>query len=874
MVLRLFLVLLISSLPAGLAAGQENFSDFLNGKLQFEPVEEKARTVNVSAKLTQLDAHTVELHVTVTPPPSFYIYSTSTPKGQKTRIAVNETAGLLLEQQGFTADRKPKTEFVDVFEGDVEKFLSTVTWSRKLVSEAALAGSIRVSGTVSGQICTDGNEIDGGQCVLLIPPPEFLAEIVADETLSGTELEKSPIPASMYPSTVVVTQDGISPEDAKVGYTVSLTPADAQPGAEVTLSVQADIAETWHTYSNTMPADALGGTPTKLSLKTVSGLEQIDDNFTATSAPRLVDNPLGDPLEIHEQTVTWTRRFVVTDGNASITGTIQGQLCTEKVCEIPGSADFAVALGGATDATSLALSSPDSAPDDTSSPSSAHQDSAGRAADSRSEGLLVFLLTAVGAGLVALLTPCVFPMIPVTVAFFLKQGESGKGNTRLLAVIYCLGIVGSFTVIGVLVSIVFGPQTMTELANGPWLNLFFAAVFVAFALMLMGVFELRVPTSLLNWSAQQEGQGGVLGVLFMALTFTLVSFTCTAAFVAPLLVEAAKGDYLWPTLGMLAFSTAFASPFFFLAQFPRFLSRLPKSGGWMQKVKCTAGLLELALVVKFLSVADIGFSPTATPRFIDFSTAMVLWATLAFVTGLYLLGVFRFSKDTPTDGISPIGGLWAMGSIGLGLLICVGMFSPTPPDSWVWNRLVGFAPPRFESAAGATAQHRGTVKDEFAELASAQYALSHDGLAYTLQLDDAVRAGQLNDRPVFVDFTGVNCQNCRDMENDVMNRPDVVDILSTLPRAQLYLDRIPTIQEGEESERLLEMNRRLSKKFTGGYSMPTYVVLSPDGRRVMSSTSGVVSREEFTQFLKNGIRRFDESQKELAVGMSAPDGQL
>jgi thiol:disulfide interchange protein len=354
----------------------------------------------------------------------------------------------------------------------------------------------------------------------------------------------------------------------------------------------------------------------------------------------------------------------------------------------------------------------------------------------------------------------------------------------------------------------------------------------------------------------------------MAITFTLVSFTCTTAFVATVLVMATKGSYLRPVLGMLTFSTVFAFPFFFLALFPGMLAKLPKSGGWMQKVKSTAGLIELAFVVKFLSVADIGFSPDATPRFLDFTTAIVVWATLAFVTGLYLLGVFRFTEDSPSNGISPIGGLWGIGSLSLAMLMCVGLFSPAQPDNWVWNRLVGFAPPQFEVAVADTRPGASTVVDQYAELRSAQYSLVHDGLAYSLQLGDAVRVAEENNRPLFVDFTGVNCINCRDMEKSVLNRPEVVSILATLPRAQLFLDTVPTIHDSAEKERLLEQNLKLSTELTGGLVMPSYLILAPDGRTVMSRTEGLVSREDFREFLETGIRRFEESQSNAEVTFS------
>ncbi|MCH2201956.1 MAG: thioredoxin family protein [Fuerstiella sp.] len=856
MLFRLTLVLLTTVVVSGPAFGQIDIDGSLSSGSLFG-AREQVNSIDLSAQLVQLDARTVELRVTATPPADFYIYSTTTPKGQKTRITLTETGGLHPAQQPFAPDHPPKGKYSNDFAGDVEKFTGSVTWSRQFMSVAPLSGTVRMAGNVSGQICTEDNGGDGGICVLLRPAPEFSAELVVDESAATTPTEVQSV-STDHPSSMTVTLDDESSGAGKIGYTVSLEPSDAQPGDEITLNVRADLAKGWHTYSVTLSPEILGGSPTAIRLQELAGLQSVDDEFTTQIVPELLDSPLGGSLEVHEQTVTWTRRFVVTDAEAVVAGTIEGQVCSDTHCLQPGTATFTVALGGEETATLPAFAADGDG--DKLPTTDAVAVGVGVAADAREQGLLVFLLAAVGAGFVALLTPCVFPMIPVTVAFFLKQGESGQGNTKLLAVIYCLGIVGSFTIIGVLVSIVFGPQKMTEMANGPWLNLLFAVVFIAFALMLMGVFELRMPTSIVNWSSQRESGGGFVGVLFMALTFTLVSFTCTAAFVANVLVWASRGDIIWPTLGMLAFSTAFASPFFFLALFPGLLTQLPKSGGWMQKVKCTAGLIELAFVVKFLSVADIGFSSDATPRFLDFSSAMVLWATLAFVTGLYLLGVFRFSKDTPTEGISPIGGLWAMSSIGLGLLICVGLFSPRPPEGWVWNQLEGFAPPRFE---------RDVLNDQFAELTQARNWLSHDGLAYALEVEDGVAVARTRSRPLFIDFTGVNCINCRTMEKSVLNQEEILDLLATVPRAQLYLDEIPTVADAAEEGSILERNRQLCEQLTGGAAMPTYVVLSPNSMTVLSATTGVVSKEAFREFLDAGIQRFEELQK--SVHASAAD---
>lgn len=854
MLFRCLLILITFHWAISLTTAQDDFSRLLVPNTQSGPDFEDSHTVDVAARLVQIDAQTVELQVTATPPTGFYIHSTTTPAGQKTSILLDTTADLAPVQPEFQADRPPKSEFNEDFGANVEKYTSAVTWSQQLKSSVPLNGTIRLSGSLKGQICSSG---EGGVCVLLYPAPTFTAELTVDESSA------SAAQSTGLPSAVAVMHNKANAEDAHLRYVVQLTPAAAQPGDEVTLTIRAEMAPGWHTYSTTMSTEIFGGTPTQITLVDVNGLKSLDESFTPSEPPIRQQDVLDAVLEVHNDTVTWTRRFIVTDADATVTGDIHSQVCDERNCERPGTASFAVGLGGSTSvpaaAFPVAARSKDGSlragPD-----ADVIEPDIDLTAEPQERGMIAFLLTAAAAGFVALLTPCVFPMIPVTVAFFLKQGESGKGNTKLLAIVYCLGIIFSFTVIGVLVTIFFGPQQMTNIANNPWLNVVFAAAFVAFALMLMGVFEVRVPASVLNWTSKREGQGGLIGVLFMALTFTLVSFTCTTAFVATVLALATKGSYLRPVLGMLTFSAVFAFPFFFLALFPGMLAKLPKSGGWMQKVKSTAGLIELAFVVKFLSVADIGFSPDATPRFLDFTTAIVIWATLAFVTGLYLLGVFRFSEDSPSNGISPVGGLWGIGSLGLAFLMCVGLFSPMQLDNWVWNRIVGFAPPQFELAVANNADLGADVVDQFAELRSAEYSLVHDGLAYSLQLKDAVRVAQEHNRPLFIDFTGVNCINCRDMEKSVLNRPEILDILATLPRAQLFLDTVPTIHDATEKERLLDENLKLSNEFTQRQSMPSYVILAPDGQTVMSKTTGLMSREAFREFLETGIQRFEESQ--------------
>ena len=266
-----------------------------------------------------------------------------------------------------------------------------------------------------------------------------------------------------------------------------------------------------------------------------------------------------------------------------------------------------------------------------------------------------------------------------------------------MAGIYCLGIIGTFTGLGLLMSVLFDATKLNELANNGWLNLLIAGVLVFFAFNLLGLFEIRIPSWLLTYTSGQESRGGFIGVLFMALTFTLTSFTCTFAFAGGLLAAAANGDRLWPILGLLAFSAAFSLPFFFLALFPSFLQKLPKSGGWMNLVKVVMGLIELGRAFKFLSVADLTWNPT--PMFFDYELVVSAWMVISITAGAYLLGLFRLPHDTPTDHIGVVRLVSAMTFFGLSAYLAVGLFATTKPTGKIWENIQAFAPPRFEDVS-------------------------------------------------------------------------------------------------------------------------------------------------------------------------------
>ena len=309
-------------------------------------------------------------------------------------------------------------------------------------------------------------------------------------------------------------------------------------------------------------------------------------------------------------------------------------------------------------------------------------------------GLIPFLIASALGGLFALVMPCVWPMVPITVNFFIKQGQgtSGRKKATGLAFMYCLSIIGVFTAVGVLFSFFFSASSLQNLANNPWLNLFVAGLFLIFGLSLLGLFELRLPSFLLNASAHNEGRGGLVGVFFMALTLTITSFTCTFPVVGGLLVMAAGGNFFYPIVGLATFAAVLAFPFLLLALSPGLISKMPRGGDWMNAVKVVGGLVEIGAALKFINTAELA-RVVPEDAWFDASVILTCWIALSLVCGLYLLGIFRTDHD---HGDVKVGtGRIIFGAVFLGMAIYMApaLFG-RPPQSLIWDRLiVGILPP-------------------------------------------------------------------------------------------------------------------------------------------------------------------------------------
>jgi thiol:disulfide interchange protein len=435
------------------------------------------------------------------------------------------------------------------------------------------------------------------------------------------------------------------------------------------------------------------------------------------------------------------------------------------------------------------------------------------------EGFFSFVILAFSMGLLALLTPCVFPMIPITVSFFTHQGETGKGKPITNAIIYTLGIIATFSILGIILALTLGASGANQLAANPWVNIFIAALFIYFALSLFGMYEIELPSALRQYSLKQEGRGGVMGTLFMAVTFTLTSFTCTVQFVGLLLVAASQGQWFWPMIGMVVFSAAFALPFFFLALFPQYLAKMPKSGAWLNSVKVVMGFLELAAAFKFISNTDLVWGW----GFFSHNTVLAVWAVLMLLTGIYLLGKIQLPHDSPLASISVPRLMLSTAFLTFGLYLTSGLFGQK-----IHGLIYSYLPPIVESESGAVRMNGASMAEEF---------------NWYRNLDEGLAEARATGKSVFIDFTGYTCTNCRWMEANTFTKSEVKDRFGEMILVQLYTDGGPNHRENQQ----YEIDR------FGTAALPFYVILSPDDDVITTFPGMTRSLDDFLDFLDKGL---------------------
>jgi thiol:disulfide interchange protein len=434
------------------------------------------------------------------------------------------------------------------------------------------------------------------------------------------------------------------------------------------------------------------------------------------------------------------------------------------------------------------------------------------------QSLWSFLWLAMTMGAVSLLTPCVFPMVPITVSYFTGAAAGSRKKAVGQAFTYMMGIVLTFTAIGMAMAVLVGATSLSRFAASPWVNLLIVAIFIGFALNLLGFYEITVPSALLtrlDGATRRTGGSRTAGTLLMALTFTLTSFTCTAPFIGTLLVMAAGGDWQWPLAGMLAFATVFALPFFLLALVPQWLAGLPKAGGWMNSVKVMMGLLVIAASTKFIANVDIVWGWGIFTH----DVVLASWVAIALLMTAYVLGLFRFQHDSPVKHVGLVRFATALACGTLAFWLASGLAGKPLGD------LDALLPLPTAATARASAGASGPAW------------LVND---YRGALSEARRTN----RRVLLDFTGYTCTNCKWMETNMFPRPEVQRALGNFVLVRLYTDG-----SGEVYERQQQLQQALYKTV----AIPYYAIVEPDGSPVLSFPGLTRDPQAFVAFLRKGV---------------------
>ena len=489
-------------------------------------------------------------------------------------------------------------------------------------------------------------------------------------------------------------------------------------------------------------------------------------------------------------------------------------------------------------------------------------------------GLWAFALLAFTFGLAALVTPCVFPMVPMTVSLF-TSGNDSRQRGILKALVYGASIIGIYVLMGVLVSVLLGEDGPNLIATH-WLpNLIFFVVFVVFGLSFLGLFEITLPHQIVNTVDTQADKGGWGGIFFMALTLVVVSFSCTAPIVGSILSLAARGERIQPIVGMLGFSLAFALPFTLFAIFPSWLKSLPRSGGWLNTVKVVLGFIELMLALKFLSTADLAYHWNLLNR----DVYIVLWIVLSALLGFYLLGKYRLSHDSPLDHLSVGRLMMAVLALAFAVYLVPGLFGAPLP------LLAGYLPPQSKHDFSLATAENGPAAVVLPAGATAGEAprfgefleLPHNLNGY-FDLEQAKRVARQQHKPVFIDFTGHACVNCRKMEATVWSDPQVlsqlrndyvvvalyVDDKTELPQREWYTSP----RDHQLKTTLGKQNADLQMTRYGFNAQPYYVVLDPNDATSKPLVAPIAYEPDvvqFNAFLRAGVQQYRSQRRPVAT---------
>ncbi|MDN3665851.1 protein-disulfide reductase DsbD family protein [Algibacter miyuki] len=603
----------------------------------------------------------------------------------------------------------------------------------------------------------------------------------------------------------------------------------------------------WHLYSQNVPEN--GPIPTTFVYDDSEGGFKIIGN-TEEEEGHIVDDPVfGMEIKFFENKATFKQKVEVEAGKSSISGFVEFMVCDDTRCLPPTEVDLTFQLHKNSGNRLEAV-------EDEVNDSSIHVEKN----QEENKGLFAIFFIAFLSGFAALLTPCVFPMIPMTVSFFTKQSKNKAAGIKN-AIIYGICIIVIYLLLGIAVTGIFGADALNALATNVWFNIIFFILLVVFAVSFLGAFEIMLPNSWANKVDSQADRGGLVGIFFMALALAIVSFSCTGPIVGTLLVEAASKGGLAPIIGMFGFSLAIALPFALFAAFPGWLNSLPKSGGWLNTVKVVLGFLELALAFKFLSQADLVLQLHIIEREVFIAIWIAIFGTLAF----YLFGKIQLPHDSPLSHIS-------VGRLSLGLIVLTFTIYMIPG---LWgaplNIISAFPPPQDYSESpygvGFSKLGSGGSNASHGDLPEGAHLLApHDILAFD-DYDTGMAYAKKVGKPVMLDFTGWACVNCRKMEQNVWPDPKVLNILKNdVVLISLYVDDKRKLEADEVVESQLKPGKKLkyigqkwSELQTIKYktnSQPFYVLMDHNEENLITPVAYTPDVETYYTWLKTGTENF------------------
>ncbi len=679
---------------------------------------------------------------------------------------------------------------------------------------------------------------------------------------------------SLFASLLLLTFSGVAQILQPAKWSPAISSNSVKAGEEVEIIFNVTIDKDWYLYSSEFDCED-GPIKTSVTLEPSAGYELVG-TLVAINPVDKYDDIFECDVKVFKKAAQFKQKVRILSAGVLIKGEYEYQVCTEVDGRcVPGDGEFTfdkIQVSGAavpaidpanTDTNPIITTDEDSTKTDEAVVS---YDNKGPRIDEsilegentlKSDSFIAYLLFAFVLGLTSLITPCVFPMIPMTVTFFLKEGQSKRVGVRN-AFLFGFSIILIYTLAGTIFAFALGAEGLNALATHWAPNLFVFVIFIVFALSFLGLFEINAPHQLVNKVDQQAERGGLVGVFFMAATLVLVSFSCTIPIVGNVVVLAAGGAVIKPILAMFFYALAFAIPFTLFAIFPEWIKGLPKSGGWLNSVKVTLGFLELALCLKFFSIADQAYHW----GLLDRDTNLTIWIVIFVLLGFYFLGKIRLPHDSPVEKVTVPRLFLAIATFSFVVYLIPGLWGAP------LKALAGYVPPKHTLDFDLVSESDQVGNLLCEEPRYAEFLHIPHGLKGYFDYDQAIECARKLDKPLFIDFTGHGCTNCREMEAVVWSDPQVLQRLrDNFVMVALYVDDKTVLPEkewftssydGKVKKTLGKQNADLQIANLENNAQPFYVLVGKDERVLAWPFGYDKNPENFVKFLDSGLKKYEE----------------